>query len=255
MSTQGKRGNIGSPTGVSPPQKRTDRGENFVENFIIAITDPRVVSVLQNIFTPAIKGELQARDDRIDSLEKTNADLLTRVRDMETANKMLLDKVIKLESLIDDQEQYSRRNSLRFTTNKKETEKESCDDIIISTLNEMGMSDITAEDIDRSHRVGNKGKKVRPILCKFKSYKPRAAVFAAKKSAPEGVYISEDLTAAKGNLLYKARILKREEKIKQCWSYDGRIYIKKNNEDTKVVHSVDYMMDILDKDYARAASE
>ena len=31
MSTQGKRGNIGSPTGVSPPQKRTDRGENFVE--------------------------------------------------------------------------------------------------------------------------------------------------------------------------------------------------------------------------------
>ena len=76
-------------------------------------------------------------------------------------------------------------------------------------------------------------------------------MFAAEKSAPEGVYISEDLT----NLLYKARILKREEKIKQCWSYDGRIYIKKNNEETKVVHSVDYMMDILDKDYARAASE
>ena len=138
---------------------------------------------------------LKARDDRIDSLEKTNADLLTRVGDMEAANKMLLDKVIKVESLIDDQEQYSRRNSLRFTTNKKETEKESCDDIIISTLNEMGMSDITAEDIDRSHHVGKKGKKVRPILCKFKSYKPRAAVFAAKKSAPEGVYISEDLTA------------------------------------------------------------
>ena len=152
---------------------------------------------------------------------------------------MLLDKVNKLESLIDDQEQYSRRNSLRFTTNKNETEKESCDDIIISTLNETGMHDITAEDIDRSHRVGKKGKKVSPVLCKFKSYKPRAAVFAAKKYAPEGVYISEDLTAAKGNLLYKARILKREEKIKQCWSYDGRIYIKKNNEDMKVVHSVD----------------
>ena len=156
------KGNIGLTTGVSPPQKGTDHGENFVENFITAIADPSVVSILQNIFTPAIKGELQARADRVDTLEKTNADLLTRVGDMETANKMLQDKVIKLESLLDDQEYYSRRNSLRFTTNKKETGKESCDDII-STLNEMGMYDITAEDIDRSHRVGKTGKKVRPI--------------------------------------------------------------------------------------------
>ena len=38
-------------------------------------------------------------------------------------------------------------------------------------------------------------------------------MFAAKKSALEGVFISEDLTAGKGNLLYKARILKGEEKM------------------------------------------
>ena len=98
--------------------------------------------------------------------------------------------------------------------------------------------------IYRCHRVGKRSRdKERQILCKFKSYKPRSVVFSAKKSAQAGVFISEDLTAKKSNLLYKARILRREGKIKQCWSYNGRIYIKMKDDTSKVVYNEAYMLD------------
>ena len=42
MPPPNKRGFKGSPTGVSPPSKRTDHADGFIENFIAAITDPRV---------------------------------------------------------------------------------------------------------------------------------------------------------------------------------------------------------------------
>ena len=39
------------------------------------------------------------------------------------------------------------------------------------------------------------------------------------------VYISEDLTQMRSRLLYVARTIKRERKIQDCWSYDGRIVV------------------------------
>ena len=39
------------------------------------------------------------------------------------------------------------------------------------------------------------------------------------------VYISEDLTKQRSTLLYKARELRRRQKISQCWSADGRIFV------------------------------
>ena len=61
MPPPNKRGFKGSPTGVSPPSKRTDHADGFIENFIAAITDPRVVSGLQNIFMQTVQTELKVR--------------------------------------------------------------------------------------------------------------------------------------------------------------------------------------------------
>ena len=40
------------------------------------------------------------------------------------------------------------------------------------------------------------------------------------------MYINEDLTRARATLLYKAGKAKREKRIFDCWSFDGRIVIK-----------------------------
>ena len=254
MAGVNKRGfQDGSPTGVSPPYKRSG-SDSFVDNFVKAITDERVVSALQAIFAQTITNDLKRRDDKIESLEKMNDDLNEKISNLTQNNNKLIERITKLESQADDQEQYSRRNSIRFSIQKGEIKGESCEDIVMETLSEMGIKEVTKSDIDRCHRVGKRSRdKERQILCKFKSYKPRSVVFSAKKSAPAGVFISEDLTAKKSNLLYKARILRREGKIKQCWSYDGRIYIKMKDDTSRVVYNEAYLLDKVDKTYSDVA--
>ena len=43
-----------------------------------------------------------------------------------------------------------------------------------------------------------------------------------------GIFINEDLTKRRSNLLYQARKLKKEKKINDCWSYDGKVMLKNN---------------------------
>ena len=41
-----------------------------------------------------------------------------------------------------------------------------------------------------------------------------------------GIFINEDLTRKRSNLLWKARQMKKEKKINDCWSYDGKVMVK-----------------------------
>ena len=49
----------------------------------------------------------------------------------------------------------------------------------------------------------------------------------------ERIYINEDLTKYRADLLFRAREFKREKKIEDCWSWDGKILIK--NKVSKVI--------------------
>jgi hypothetical protein len=48
---------------------------------------------------------------------------------------------------------------------------------------------------------------------------------AKLKNSHYGLFISEDLTRKRLELLYKARVLKREKKINGAWTADGKILI------------------------------
>ena len=43
------------------------------------------------------------------------------------------------------------------------------------------------------------------------------------------LYINEDLTQFRSKLLYQARVLKKDKRIKECWSSDGTLLIKDND--------------------------
>ena len=53
----------------------------------------------------------------------------------------------------------------------------------------------------------------------------------------EQVYINEDLTSKRAALAYKARSLKKENKINDCWTYTGRVLVKTNTGMIKEIHS------------------
>ena len=53
------------------------------------------------------------------------------------------------------------------------------------------------------------------------------------------VYINDDLTKLRATLLYKARILKKDNKIKRCWTSDDRILILNHAGRVITIHNED----------------
>lgn len=191
--------------------------EEFYDAFIMALQNKKVLEQLEKSMNQKLQRELadikqllQERDDRIKVLEK---------------------KIDFLESQNENLEQYTRRNSLRIY-GMEESEHEDIFDAVIKLFqNDMDLETQPA-DIDRIHRLGKKKSdgKPRPVIVKFATYRQRNFVFKAKsrlKNYSNGkVYVNEDLTKERSNLFFAARKLKKEKKIQDAWTFDGRVIIK-----------------------------
>ena len=99
---------------------------------------------------------------------------------------------------------------------------------------------------DVSVWVGNpkRSSKPRPILVHFASISTKTAVLLARRrlrnfvsgNYPRPVVINEDLTACRQTLFAEHRKMKKEGKIADCWTLNGRIYSKSL---TGVIRAVD----------------
>ena len=183
-----------------------------------------IVSIVDSV----VKGVLSGLQDRISSLEKSNSELINE-------NRSLITRITALEAQADQAEQYSRRNCLRISGVKEET-NESTDDIVMKIASDIG-SDIQLENIDRSHRIGNpnrRGDKPREIIVKFTAYRYRSKFYKQRTRLKEqgytGVFINEDLTKRRSSLLFEARTLFKSKLIKGSWSSDGIVLIKDNQD-------------------------
>ena len=104
-------------------------------------------------------------------------------------------KIVELETTLmekqDDLEQYQRRQSIRIF-DVKEEENENTEYLVMDVANKIGVQ-LVLQKIDKSHRVGSKGKKPRAIIAKFVSYRRRSEVFTNKRQLKgTGVTIRED---------------------------------------------------------------
>ncbi|XP_052259233.1 uncharacterized protein LOC127863649 [Dreissena polymorpha] len=138
--------------------------------------------------------------------------------------------------MIHDAEQYSRRTYRLRLTGIPETEGESTDDIIIKLCKQVN-ADIKLSDIDRSHRVGKPGhSKSRPIIVKCATYRSRQTLYitraALKSTGFYGVYLNEDLTRKRSQIMYTANHLVKYKKLEGCWTADGIIMVKDLNHRT-----------------------
>ena len=138
-----------------------------------------------------------------------------------------LEKRVSLaEAKLDDIEQYSRRTSIRIM-GVKELPHDNPGEEVKKLFHCLDIS----PTVNRVHRVGpsRTDSSPRPILCQFTNYPDRSLVLSKRKdlkNAYPDVFINEDLTRSRAKLLYLARCKKRERKVKDCWSYDGRICIR-----------------------------
>ena len=120
---------------------------------------------IKEIIGPIVDGVLKGLNDTIETLQKENKELKSRVE--------------KLENKMDAAEQYSRRNCLRVA-GVPENPLEDTDGYILS-LSRAICAEVTLDDIERSHRVGpiREGQR-RDIIVKFSSYRNLRKVYGAR---------------------------------------------------------------------------
>ena len=211
----------------------------FVKYFISALSNIEVVGKLKEANTDFLNEIKNLKDSATELgqvVTQVKQDLLSSQEEI----KRLKTKVSTLQYQADSLEQYTRRNSLRID-GIPESGGENVYDVVLELFNEQLKTErkITRDDIDRAHRLSGKPSdgSCRTILVKFVSYQTRQLIFKAKKKLrviqDHRVYINEDLTQIRQELLYNARKLKRMNKISDCWTYDGRVLVR--TKDGRVV--------------------
>ena len=181
--------------------------------------------------------KLKERDDLI----ARNKQEITQLRSENT----------ELRNELDDLQQYSRRNAIRIS-GIPEPANEKPQDVqkVVKKLIADDMKvDINDFDFCRMHRVG-KAKPVsaqhpeglpRQIIVKFTRYSARRKVMKARKTLkdltdrPHRIYVNEDLTRKRAQLARLARTAKNNKKIKDTWVFDGKIFIKLQDDSVNVV--------------------
>ena len=185
-------------------------------------------------------------------VNEATAELKQDVNFLKDENSKLKDEIKKLEntckSNIDDLEQYSRRSCVRISGIKEE-EGENTDELVLNLARRVS-ADIRPEDLDRSHRVGrprevsqnaNTVPRPREIIVKLTNYRARMQLLKGRaflRSTKAKIFINEDLTSARKEIAYECRGLKRDNKIRKVWTYNGNIFIIDNHDVKKQISSM-----------------
>ena len=209
-------------------------GDTLIQAIIQAFDHPQFLEKLKESQNE-VKSDIKSLEAIV--REKNDA-LVTMQQELskyKAENKLLSTKLEQVENDLDNMEQYARRNSIRISGITERDDENVYSDVIGLFKKELSV-EMHPNLIDRAHRLGAKGKgKDRNIIVKFTSYQARQKVFEARKKlrthnekSSKAIYINEDLTQKRAKLLYQARELKKEGKIKDCWTHDGRIIVKNN---------------------------
>lgn len=230
-ATGGEVGEVGETSTHSTQITLSDTHLQKMVSLMQASFQPQMSQIIEESFyaqvsdlvNSIVQGVLQGLHNKIDSLEAENVNLKQRV--------------LKLETALDNVEQYSRRNCLKISGVPESTEG-TTDDIVCNIARAIDV-DLNINDIDRSHRLGKSPSSVegrerpRDIIVKFMSYRVRAKFYKArvqtKSRGYKGVFINEHLTKARSKLLYEARRRVKSKQLKNAWSNDGAVMIKLND--------------------------
>lgn len=232
-----------SPAAQSTPSNLSDSNSpahmksELMNQVIHALRSPLVVKeIVDAIYTTVYeKIASELHDSFLLELKKSE----DQITSLTASSDFLKKKIVSLESSLDEQEQYSRRQCLRIYGVTEEA-NENTDKLVLDLATKMKVP-LDPRDIDRSHRISPKPvatslasesasssttpksePRPKPLIVKFSRYNARQLLYAAKsKLKNSGILIREDLTPFRQNLFYKAM---KNENTSYTWSNDGKIF-------------------------------
>ncbi|CAG2216653.1 unnamed protein product [Mytilus edulis] len=204
---------------------------------------PMIAEKIMDQVKPKI---IEIVDDRIqpyiDTITQNKDALILQEAEMKKQSdeiKSLKSKLVKVESRIEEQEQYSRRTSLRFHNVPVPTDNNGAvitpidtDDLVLRICNKKLKVKLNIFDIGRSHPIGEMKDGKISIIVRFLSYRQRNMVFSNKKQLknnPDKIFIAENLTKHRYDLINRLNTLRTKDKIHSFWTHDGTILVKKTD--------------------------
>ena len=178
----------------------------------------------------------------------------TITRQAERINE-LENQYYDLNIRLDDQEQYSRRTSLRFHNvpcpDPRNVHKMNTDKIVLDICNSNLEVPTTLNELGRTHPIGKvRGGNVQ-VIARFITYRQRQAVYSSKsklKNNPNKVFITENLTTRRRKIMDELNYLRTNRKISACWSMDGRLFaIGLNSNSVQMIKGIDDIRHLLTK--------
>ena len=180
-------------------------------------------------------------NDKMDKLEQSNNELKKENTDLRV-------RVSKLESDVQNLEQYSRRQNLEII-GIPESQNENVGSITLKVLQHIDAS-VSADDVDVTHRLGSKTPndpnlpqpqpKSRPIIVRFTARRVRDKIYDQRMSLKTfktkdlgfkgdgNIFVNENLLPSTKQLLAKANLARKAKAYRYLWTSNGRLLVRKN---------------------------
>ena len=192
------------------------------------------------MFTQSLDESLQFDCNKLkDSIKALEGKIL----ELESSMRPVLQNSVKIgndlnmsvedsNSKLDDLEKYTQRNNVRIyglPESSNSSEPEDTDNLAINFFaTELGVN-ISAKDINRSHRVGKRSANLRPIIVRFLRHNTKDDVLRNKrqlKTKKCSYNVQEDLTLPRRNILKYLRNEIPEGIINKVWTNDGVVCLR-----------------------------
>lgn len=171
-------------------------------------------------------------------------------------NKVIVleSKLCDLENLIDDVNQYERRDTLIVSgaSLPKETSNENSAEVFISAVKDNLRINISHTDINVAHRIGNSTQQnaSKPIIVKLHSRLKKQEIINACITIRPNLHINESLTPKRLALFKTVWSIRKDNRdlFQQCYTKDGKIYVKLRCSNQKhIITNEQNLNNFLDK--------
>ena len=198
--------------------------ETYVQSTVKDILDDFDKNLEFTVATEVDK-KIKGLTERLDKLEEENKYLKKENETQKAEIKLCIQRSKKAESMANYNEQYSRKNNIKFMdiTEPSDEDEAALTDKICNLVSEKGVT-LDRQKIVAIHRIPAKPGKVRPVLVKLQNNAEKSKIMQKRSSFKStGNRLVDDVT--RDNAILIERLLKNPS-IDAAWYFNGSVYGK-----------------------------
>lgn len=201
-----------------------------------------------------IKSTTQDLEKAMNFISTVHDEMCIRLNNIEQKTKVQDEVISALKNEVEHLQRESRKSVLEIRNVPVEpNENKTTLGTAVIALCKTIKSDVSASEIKGIYRIPGKRDAVKPLIVELttkesklsiltaaknynksnKSVKLNASHMGLKQTTP--IYVSDHLTPLANRLFFLARDLVKSQLFKYCWTTNGKIFVKKNDEASAVL--------------------